>query len=299
MLSRRAAALLQPSVAVRRCSMCARPRGTSVSLTQAPTAAASSWTSPRLDSFVSIEPPAPMLVMALGAAAPSADSARLRPSAAAFTGSSHWRHAAARRSTQSSAPTGFSSAAHFIPATSTARLFSSSAAAASASVSAPAPSPPQPHQPPPQPPHLDTIHLHGLEFFSFHGVYPEETRAGQPFRLDLDLTTDLSRPGASDHLEHTVNYAAVFARVASIMQGSRLHKLLESLALRIIDELLESFPALQSVQVKLMKPKVAIPGMLEYAGVTIRRTREQRAMARQLQQQQQQSATGSSTPSST
>ena len=124
-------------------------------------------------------------------------------------------------------------------------------------------------------------------------MYPEETRAGQPFRIDMELSADLSRPARTDQLDDTINYAAVFSRVAAIMTGPRLHKLLESLALRIIDDLLDTFPTLHCVQIKLTKPKVAIPGILDFAGVTIRRTREQRAQARQ--QQSDRSAPSSST----
>ena len=126
---------------------------------------------------------------------------------------------------------------------------------------------------------LDTVHLHGMRFFSYHGVYAEETRTGQPFELDVDLLADLDEAARTDRLAATVNYAAVYECARTVLTGPPYHHLLESLALKVIDDILRSFPPVQRVAVTLRKPKVAIPGLLDYAGVSLARTRVQRAHA--------------------
>ena len=126
---------------------------------------------------------------------------------------------------------------------------------------------------------LDTVHLHGMRFFSYHGVYAEETRTGQPFELDVDLLADLDEAARTDRLAATVNYAAVYECARTVLTGPPYHHLLESLALKVIDDILRSFPPVQRVAVTLRKPKVAIPGLLDYAGVSLARTRAQREHA--------------------
>ena len=118
-----------------------------------------------------------------------------------------------------------------------------------------------------------------MRFFSYHGVYAEETRAGQPFELDVDLSADLDEAARTDRLGATVNYAAVYECAQAVLTGPPYHHLLESLALRVIDDILRRFASVQRVAVTLRKPKVAIPGLLDYAGVSLARTREQRAHA--------------------
>ncbi len=56
----------------------------------------------------------------------------------------------------------------------------------------------------------DSIHLQGMTFFGYHGVYPPETQLGQRFVVDLTMWCDLASAGKSDDLKDTVNYADVF-----------------------------------------------------------------------------------------
>lgn len=52
--------------------------------------------------------------------------------------------------------------------------------------------------------------LKGLVFHGYHGVLEEERRLGQKFVVDIEASADLSRAGATDDLQDTVNYAAVY-----------------------------------------------------------------------------------------
>lgn len=119
---------------------------------------------------------------------------------------------------------------------------------------------------------MDTIFLKGIVLHAHHGVLAEEQRLGQRFILHLEMDLDLSRAGSSDRLEDSVNYASVYELAASIATQQRFN-LLEALAEAIASGLLANFPPLQAVRITIEKPSAPIAGVLECAGVTLRRSR--------------------------
>lgn len=42
---------------------------------------------------------------------------------------------------------------------------------------------------------MDKIYVNRMEFYGYHGVFPEETRLGQRFEVDLAVSLDLKRAG--------------------------------------------------------------------------------------------------------
>lgn len=122
---------------------------------------------------------------------------------------------------------------------------------------------------------MDRIRMRGLRFFGYHGVLATEAEEGQPFIVDLDLYADLARAGASDALDQTVDYAAVYRIVRQIVEGQR-RQLIEAVAETIAAELLTALPALQSVRVVVHKPQAPLPGEFEDVAVEIVRKRRRR-----------------------
>jgi dihydroneopterin aldolase len=116
------------------------------------------------------------------------------------------------------------------------------------------------------------IHLHGMSFHGFHGVYPEEKRQGQPFVVDLVLTVDIAAAAASDRLEDTVDYGAVHGICRRIVVGER-YQLLEALAARLLDSVLAECPRVIEATVTVKKPAVALGGPLDHAAVELTRRR--------------------------
>lgn len=119
---------------------------------------------------------------------------------------------------------------------------------------------------------LDVIHLHGLEFYAYHGVLPEEQRLGQRFTVDLDMYTDLALAGHSDEVEDTINYAEVYQAVRDCVEGAPF-RLVERLAEHIAQTVLSRF-ACQEVRVEVHKPQAPIPGIFQDVSVEIRREKE-------------------------
>ncbi|DBA84156.1 TPA: hypothetical protein ACH3X1_006624 [Trebouxia sp. C0004] len=120
----------------------------------------------------------------------------------------------------------------------------------------------------------DLIHLKGLTFHGYHGVLPEENLLGQKFVVDATLFVDLQKAGKSDNVHDTVSYADVYRHIKTVMEG-RPHKLLESVADRLADEILNDYHMVQGLQLHLKKPHVAVPGVVESLGIEITRYRTQ------------------------
>lgn len=118
----------------------------------------------------------------------------------------------------------------------------------------------------------DIIHLKGLSFYGYHGVMPEENVLGQKFIVDVDLYLKLRKPGLSDQVEDTINYAEVYEKIKGVVTEER-YSLLERLAQRIADQILEGFLC-DSVRVEVHKPEAPIPGIFEDVSVEIWREKE-------------------------
>lgn len=116
----------------------------------------------------------------------------------------------------------------------------------------------------------DRIRLAGLRLLGVHGALPEEQDRAQPFEVDVDLVADLTRAGRTDSLADTVDYGAVVAAVERIVVGEG-HRLLERLATRIADDVLEVDPRITAVTVTVRKLRPPLPVDLAWAGVTITR----------------------------
>ncbi|HYM53384.1 MAG TPA: dihydroneopterin aldolase [Candidatus Dormibacteraeota bacterium] len=118
----------------------------------------------------------------------------------------------------------------------------------------------------------DRITLRGMRFVGRHGVLLEERLEPQPFEVDVILYGDLSAPAASDELADTVDYGAVFALVAEVVE-ERSFRLIEALAGAIADAVLASQP-IDDVEVRVRKPKAPLPGAFETVEARLRRQRE-------------------------
>jgi len=118
----------------------------------------------------------------------------------------------------------------------------------------------------------DAIYLRGMTFEGRHGVGDAERAELQEIQLDVELLLDLSAAGASDALEQTVDYAAVF-EICREHAEERSYRLLEALGDSVAGEVLSRFPRVDRVVVEVRKPGVPIDGFIDHAGVRIDRTR--------------------------
>ena len=119
---------------------------------------------------------------------------------------------------------------------------------------------------------IDKIYVNGMEFYGYHGVFKEENKLGQRFRVDLMIELNLKNAGETDDLEHTVNYAELYNCCKKIVEG-KPYKLVEAVAEQIAKEIIANFDIVQYCTVKMIKPDPPIPGHYKEVAVEIRRGR--------------------------
>jgi dihydroneopterin aldolase len=117
----------------------------------------------------------------------------------------------------------------------------------------------------------DVILLEGIQVPAALGVTVAERRMRRPVALDLEVECDLRAAGRSDRIGQTIHYKRVFEVVEDVAANQE-HKLVEALGERIARAVLSKFDV-DAVTVTVRKPK-PIAGVLDHAGVRIRRTRE-------------------------
>jgi len=120
---------------------------------------------------------------------------------------------------------------------------------------------------------MDRILVEGIEFHGFHGVPAAEREIGHRYRVDLALELDLARAGATDEVEHTVDYGAAARLVMELGTGPSV-RLVETLAERMAERLLETFPKLEAVELRVAKIHPPLPLSIAACAVQIRRVRD-------------------------
>lgn len=111
------------------------------------------------------------------------------------------------------------------------------------------------------------IYLKSLRFHAYHGVEAQERLTGNDYELDLRLNVDVSSATMSDRVEDTVNYAEVYRLIEAEM--AKPSNLLEHVAGRIGQALIEKWPQIQSVDIRLTKQNPPMGADCKGAGVEL------------------------------
>ncbi len=113
---------------------------------------------------------------------------------------------------------------------------------------------------------LTEIHLDGMEFHAFHGLYPEEKRLGNRFIVDVKMYLRIPFNPDNEDLSLTVDYAGVYALLKEEM--SIPCPLLESLGQRICGRISNAFPLVERMEVSIAKANPAIGGLCRQVRVS-------------------------------
>lgn len=111
------------------------------------------------------------------------------------------------------------------------------------------------------------ILLENVKFYAFHGVLPQERKVGNDYQVSLRIGYDISRAMVSDDVNDTLNYAEVYQLLSQEM--SVPSALLERMAGRIGDRLFRKFPAIQSIDLTIIKVNPPMGADSEGAGVEV------------------------------
>ena len=114
---------------------------------------------------------------------------------------------------------------------------------------------------------MSVISIEGMEFFAYHGCFKEEQIIGTKFSVDLFLDTDTTRAEATDALNDTVNYLAVYQAVKAEMQTKS--NLLEHIARRILKRVTKEFPAINHARIKIRKLNPPLGGKMNFVALEL------------------------------
>ena len=111
------------------------------------------------------------------------------------------------------------------------------------------------------------IVLKEVRFHAFHGVMPQERKVGADFLLSLRLGYDISKAMQTDDVADTLNYAEVYQLIKQEMEQPSA--LLEHVAGRIAQTLMQQFPAVKSIDLTLTKQNPPMGADCQGAGVEL------------------------------
>ncbi|MEY8781519.1 dihydroneopterin aldolase [Allomuricauda sp. XS_ASV26] len=119
---------------------------------------------------------------------------------------------------------------------------------------------------------MGKIRLKNIRIHSNHGCLKEEMLIGSDYRVDLEVTSDLSKPADSDILTETVDYV----HLNNIIKDEMLVRsnLLEHVAKRIIDRIFLELPQVTQIEVEVAKINPPIGGDVESVAVILNSQRQ-------------------------
>lgn len=116
---------------------------------------------------------------------------------------------------------------------------------------------------------MGIISLEQIEFFAYHGVSDEERKIGNRYTIDISVEVDFSPAATEDSIKHTLNYELLYKLVKTEMEKPT--KLLENLAYRIVDQVLENFTTVQWCEIRVAKSNPPIGGNCKQAVVKLKK----------------------------
>ena len=113
-----------------------------------------------------------------------------------------------------------------------------------------------------------------MEFEGHTGCFDFEKKDGQKFIVSLDLFVDRIRGCYTDNLADTVDYSKIYEVTKETVTGDD-GNLIERLAQKIADAVLEADKRILKVRVNVSKPEAPVKGIFETMEVTIERNRKE------------------------
>ncbi len=86
---------------------------------------------------------------------------------------------------------------------------------------------------------MDIVYIRDLRIDTIIGIFDWEREVRQTVSLDLEMAADIRKAGASDDIEHTLNYKAVAKRLIAHVEASQcllVERLAEEVAAIVLDE---------------------------------------------------------------
>jgi dihydroneopterin aldolase len=116
-------------------------------------------------------------------------------------------------------------------------------------------------------PTTGTVRLVNAVFYGHHGVMQEEHRVGGRYEVDVSVGIDFEEAALHDDLTRTVDYEQVYEFVRKLVTENNFY-LIEKLAYRIAQKVLDTYPNVEGVEVTVRKPNPPVGGPCDRAEAT-------------------------------
>ena len=104
---------------------------------------------------------------------------------------------------------------------------------------------------------MTTIKINNAKFYGYHGVLEYEKQYGNEFEVDIEMECELKNLGYSDDLNKTVDYLSVY-KFAEKIFNEKKYNLIETVVQKLCSGIIENFPQVSSVKVKIRKPNAPL-----------------------------------------
>jgi len=119
---------------------------------------------------------------------------------------------------------------------------------------------------------MGTIKVKNIRIYAYHGCLIEEGKIGSDYRVDLTVKADLSKSAVTDELSDTVDYVHLNKIVKEEM--AIRSKLLEEVAKRILDRILDEISMVKKVDVSVSKLNPPIGGNVAMVTIEMSKRRK-------------------------
>ena len=119
---------------------------------------------------------------------------------------------------------------------------------------------------------MGIIKVENIRVFANHGCLKEETAIGSDYRVDIEVKANLKTSSKTDELKDTVDY--VFLNKVVREEMAKPSKLLETVAQRIIDRILNEDNLVLKVIVSVSKINPPIGGDVEMVTIKLSEKRK-------------------------
>ncbi len=113
-----------------------------------------------------------------------------------------------------------------------------------------------------------TVHLHNLQFNSFHGIHEEEKILGNEYLVDASVEFH-EETSVITSIQDTIDYVDIYNIIKEKMSVPT--PLLETVVMEIGNKIHNEFPQLRSINISVRKMYPPIEGIQGAAGVNWQR----------------------------
>lgn len=106
---------------------------------------------------------------------------------------------------------------------------------------------------------MGSLEIRDMVFYANHGLYPEEQQVGGRFSVSCWMSYEVNPISSLDTLDQTIDYQEVFELVSHILE--KRVNLIETLAKAIFDKVIEEYPRLTFLKIRVEKHRPPIKGL--------------------------------------